>query len=71
MLAPEEDQADRRPIWDALQMFWFETGWLSNGVLSVNRYGRRLPIEYLHPHSNYWWQKLCGEIERIRNDHPR
>jgi hypothetical protein len=120
MLAPEEDQADRRPIWDELQMFWmdtdpaiflesaaricanskyslpeieqifwnevrpavrfnllsvagawtgFETGWLSKRVLSANRYGRRLPIGFLHPHSSFWWKKLRDEIERVRKDH--
>jgi len=25
MLAPEQDQTDRRPIWDELQMFWMDT----------------------------------------------
>ena len=25
MLTPEQDQADRRPIWDVLQMFWMDT----------------------------------------------
>ena len=25
MLPPREDQADRRPVWDALQMFWMDT----------------------------------------------
>lgn len=25
MLPPEQDQADRRPIWDALQTFWMDS----------------------------------------------
>ena len=25
MLPPEQDQADRRPLWDALQMCWMDT----------------------------------------------
>jgi hypothetical protein len=25
MLPPEQDLADRRPIWDALQVFWMDT----------------------------------------------
>lgn len=25
MLAPEQDERDRRPIWDALQVFWMDT----------------------------------------------
>ncbi len=25
MLPPDQDLADRRPIWDALQMFWMDT----------------------------------------------
>src|SRR5579864_9030929 len=25
MLAPEQDLTDRRPIWDALQVFWMDT----------------------------------------------
>jgi len=25
MLAPEQDETDRRPIWDRLQMFWMDT----------------------------------------------
>jgi len=121
MLAPEEDQTDRCPIWDELQVFWmdtdpgiflesaaricaqskyslseieqifwnevrpalrfnlrsiagewsgFETGWLSQRILSTNRFGRRLPIKYLHPSESSWWRKLRDEIERVRNEHP-
>jgi hypothetical protein len=25
MLPPEQDEEDRRPIWDTLQMFWIDT----------------------------------------------
>jgi hypothetical protein len=25
MLPPEQDEEDRRPIWDTLQMFWMDT----------------------------------------------
>lgn len=25
MLPPDQDEADRRPVWDALQVFWLDT----------------------------------------------
>ena len=118
MLGPEQDQDDRRLIWDGLQAFWmdtdpsldlervasicvqskyslpeieqifwnevrpavrfnlfslagewigFELEWLSQRILKTNRFGKRLPIEYFHPHSAYWWRRLAAEIERLRN----
>jgi hypothetical protein len=119
MLAPEQDLADRRPIWDELQMFWMDTDpalflkgaaqvcarskytlteiehiywnevcpavrfnlfslagawqgfhidWLSERILKTNRFGRRLPIRFLHRYVNDWWEKLRSEIERERVD---
>ena len=115
MLPPDEDLQDRRPVWDALQVFWldndpaqdlahaakvcsaskytldeieqiywnevapalrfnmksvagewkgFEVGWLSERILATHRFGRSLPIPFLHPEENRWWRLLSEEIER-------
>jgi hypothetical protein len=117
MLAPEQDLADRRPVWDALQVFWMDTdpepsleltaqvcaqskytlpdleqifwnevrpalkanlrsvagewagceiGWLSNRILEVNRFGRRLPVKSLYPEEGAWWTRLRAAVERRR-----
>jgi hypothetical protein len=117
MLPPDQDETDRRPIWDALQMFcmdtdpglsvqtsaaacarskysvaeleqifwnevrpavqfnlrsiageWagFEIEWLSRRILATNRFGCALPAQWLDPESRKWWNKLRGEVERIR-----
>ena len=44
----------------------FEINWLTDRVLRKHRYGRSLPIKWLHPYANSWWQKLRGRILEIR-----
>jgi len=117
MLPPEPDLTNRRPVWDALQMFWmdtdpeqeldpaaricarskyslaeieqifwnevrpavrfnlklvagqwtgFEIGWLSQRILETHRFGRRLPLRFLHRGESAWLNRLTTAIERMR-----
>ena len=121
MVSPEKDQAERRPVWDALQTFWmdsdpsldlkrvaelcakskyslseieeiywnevrpavrfnmysmagewagFDIDWLAQRIIEVNRFGKRLPAQFLHPHSGLWWQRLSSEIQQMKKKSP-
>ena len=48
----------------------FDTNWLASRILKKHRYGRRLPIKWLHPYSNRWWQKLRDAINARRTCLP-
>lgn len=48
----------------------FETTWLASRILKKHRYGRRVPVRWLHPHSNRWWRKLRAAIEASRTCSP-
>ena len=46
----------------------FEIAGLSQRILETNRFSKKLPVKYLHPHSGYWWSRLCTEIEQLRDE---
>jgi hypothetical protein len=44
----------------------FEINWLVERILRKHRYGSRLPIRWLHPYADGWWQKLHRRISELR-----
>lgn len=45
----------------------FEIEWLKKRILKKQRFGKPLPLAWLDPYSNNWWQKLKIAVESQRN----
>ncbi|MHB8138051.1 MAG: DUF7079 family protein [Smithellaceae bacterium] len=44
----------------------FEINWLTNRILKKHRFGKKLPVKWLHPYSNSWWKKLSVAIVKAK-----
>ncbi len=44
----------------------FEIEWLKARVLRKSRFGKRLPLKWLHPYATRWWRQLHTAIVGYR-----